>query len=146
MTFSIVHTRSLLLATAAAMTFMTAQAADEKDKMAGRVTVEAERPTTQVVGRSTTGAPLVEVQLRHVVSYADLELSIPSNAKVLRQRVETAAREVCTDLDRLYPNPVGADSCARKAADNAKPQVEAAIADAQARKNSEAAQKQASDR
>lgn len=106
--------------------------------IAGHVTVQAERPTAKVVGRDTIGAPIEFVELRGRVSHSDLELSIPSNAKVLKQRVHDAAQGLCADLDQLYPITVGSTDCTRKAEDRAMPQVDSAIAAAQARKSSAA--------
>lgn len=119
-----------LFVAAAALAFMTAHA----EEKIGGVTVRAERPTKEIVGRSATGEPIYQVQLSNVVSYADLELTIPSNEKVFKQRVRDAARNVCVELDRVYPNSVGVDACARNAEQNAKPQVDAAITGAQSRK------------
>ncbi len=98
------------------------------------VTVQAERPTTKVVGK-TGIAPIILATVKYRISYSDLELSIPSNAKVLKTRVRDAAREACGDLDRLYSIPVGsANECLQKAEEQAMPQVLSAIAAAEARK------------
>ena len=135
MTILMTHTRQSLLAALALMSAATGAIAADAP-IAGQVTVQAERPTTKTVGRSAIGARIESVELRGRVSYSDLDLSIPSNAKVLKQRVYDVAHELCADLDRLYP--VGSDDCARKANEGAAPQVDAAIAQAQARKSSAA--------
>lgn len=137
MTMLMTSRRRSLLATFTLM-FASTGAIAADAPIAGHVTVQAERPTTKIVGRSEIGAPIVFVELRGRVSYSDLELSIPSNAKVLKTRVHDAARGLCGDLDRLYPTTVGGDDCARKAEAEAMPQVESAIAAAQARKTSAA--------
>lgn len=123
----------------AVLALMLAAVANTADtQVSGQVIVQAERPTTKIVGRSEIGAPIVLVELQHHVSYSDLELSIPSNAKVLQQRVHRAVRSLCADLDRLYPVAMGGDDCARKAEQDAMSQVDAAVALAQARKNAAA--------
>jgi UrcA family protein len=104
-------------------------------QVAGEVTVRADRPTARVVGRSSSGMPIVRASVQYYVEYTDLDLSIPSNAKVLETRVRDAARAACVDIDRLYSLiSSGTDECARKAAEGAMPQVLSAVAAAEARK------------
>jgi UrcA family protein len=98
------------------------------------VTVQAERPTTKVVGR-TAFAPVILATVQYRISYSDLDLSIPTNAQLLKDRVRDAAREACKDLDKLYPITTSSSSeCLRKTEQNATPQVLSAIAAAEARK------------
>jgi UrcA family protein len=107
----------------------------QQTQVTGEVTVQAQRPTTHIVGRSSSGVPMVVSSVEYRVAYSDLELSIPSNAKVLKTRVRDAARAACADLDRLHGQPTaGADECTRKAEEAAKPQVLSAIAAAESRK------------
>jgi UrcA family protein len=104
-------------------------------QVSGEVTVQAERPTTKVVGRSSSGIPIVLASVQYRVSYADLELSIPSNAKVLKTRVRDAARDACADLSKLDAISVsGSNECSAKAEERAMPQVLSAIAAAESRK------------
>jgi UrcA family protein len=124
--------RALFIAMSTTFATLAAIAADTQ--VASEVTVQAERPRTTTVGRDATGAPIVLVEVRHRVSYADLELSIPSNVKVFKTRVRDAARAACADLTRLYPSSSTSDDCARKAEENAAPQVMSAIAAAEARR------------
>ena len=115
--------------------FAASAAIAAEPPVTGEVTVQAERPTAKVVGRSQIGAPVVFVEVRHRVRYSDLELSIPSNAKVLEARVRDAARGACADLNSLYPLTTGgSDDCTQKAEARAMPQVLSAIAAAQANK------------
>jgi UrcA family protein len=104
--------------------------------VSGEVTVQAERPAAKVVGRSQIGAPVTFVEVRQRISYSDLDLSIPSNVKVLKTRVRDAARGACAGLDSLYPMTInGSDDCSAKAEEKAMPQVLAAIAAAEANKS-----------
>ena len=122
--------RGVLIALSAMCAATAASAADTQ--VAGEVTVQAERPTAKVVGRTGIGAPVVLASVDYRVSYSDLDLSIASNAKVLNTRVQDAARSACADLERLYPD--GNSECSRKAVERAMPQVHSAIAAAEARK------------
>lgn len=125
--------QGVLIALGAMLAATAASAADAP--VTAEVTVQAERPTEKVVGRSQIGAPVAFVEVRHRVRYSDLDLSIPSNAKVLKTRVRDAARGACADLDTLYPiSAPGSDECARKAEEGAMAQVLSAISAAEARK------------
>lgn len=132
MTINVRH--GVLIALSALFAASAATAADKPPT--SEVTVEAERPTSKVVGRSATGAPEVLVEVRHRVTYSDLDLAIPSNAKVLKTRVHDAAHRACADLDTLYPITAagGSEACAQKAEQRAMPQVLSAIAAAESRK------------
>jgi UrcA family protein len=135
MTMLATHMRQSVLAACTLLLAATATIAADAP-IAGHVTVQAERPTAKTVGRTPSGAPIGFVELRGRVSYSDLDLSIPSNAKVLKQRVHDAAQGLCANLDQLYPITVGTNDCTRKAEGGAMPQVDAVIAAAQARKSS----------
>lgn len=125
--------RAVFVALSALFTTTATMAGDTQ--VSGEVTVQAERPATKIVGRSSSGIPILRSSVQYRVNYTDLELSIPSNAQVLRTRVTDAARAACADLDRLYSQPsTGPDECSRKAIDGAMPQVLSAIAAAEARK------------
>jgi UrcA family protein len=125
--------KGVLIALGVVFAATDASAADTS--VSGEVTVQAERPTAKVVGRSQIGAPVTFVEVQHRVRYSDLDLSIPSNAKVLKTRVRDAARGACADLDSLYPLTTnGSDDCSAKAEEKAMAQVLSAIAAAEARK------------
>ena len=125
--------RGVLIALSALFAAAAANAVDTQ--VTGEVTVQAERPTTKVVGRSQTGAPVLLSSVQYRVSYSDLELSDPSNAKVLKTRVREAARNACADLSKLYPvSTTGSSDCSAKAEERAMAQVLSAIAAAEARK------------
>lgn len=126
--------QGVLIALGAMLAATAAIAADTA--VTGEVTVQAERPTSKVVSRSQIGAPVAFVEVRHRVRYSDLDLSIASNAKVLKTRVRDAAHGACADLDTLYPLTTNAsDDCTQKAEERAMPQVLSAIAAAQANKS-----------
>jgi UrcA family protein len=134
MTSPKINARNAALVTLSAMFAATAALSDDT-QVTGEVTVQAERPAEKAVARSASGIPVVLSSVKYRVDYSDLELSIPSNAKVLKTRVQDAARAACADLDRLYAQPVaGAGECSLKAIDGAMPQVLSAIAAAEARK------------
>lgn len=112
--------------------FATAAVSAADTQVTGEVTVQAERPTAKVVGRSQIGAPVVSTSVQYRISYADLDLSIASNAKVLETRVRDAARDACADLNKLYPiSTSGSDECSHKAEERAMSQVLSAIAAAE---------------
>ena len=120
---------ALVLAVGAAVS--SAALAAETD--IGAVTVRAERAKEEVVGRTSSGVPVVIYELGYRVSYVDLDLATQSGADTLKGRVREAAKSACTDLDRLYPLTAPDRHCARKAEDGAMSQVNAAIAAAQRR-------------
>jgi UrcA family protein len=121
-----INPRFSLLMSLAASTLSTA-AAGANPLATEHVIVDASRPTTKVIAHSESGTSIKQMQLSGRVSYSDLELSIPSNAKVLKTRVHDAAHEICQRLDVMYPVTTVED-CTRRAVDDAKPQVNAAIA------------------
>jgi len=97
------------------------------------ITVVAERPTTTVVGRTSSGAPVELIELRHHVRYGDLDLATHTGATDLETRVNNAAKAACAELDKLYPLETPDAKCAKKAADAAMSQVHAAVTAAEQR-------------
>ncbi len=100
-----------------------------------QITVEAGKVTKTVVGRSSTiGAPIENIVLTRHVSYSDLDLATHAGAKELENRVRSAARAACDQLDQLYP-PTEQDSpsCTQKATADAMAQARVAIAAAEKR-------------
>ena len=101
---------------------------DPKPPPPENVTVTAPRvhvehtPLNTFPGRATLSQP---------VQYADLDLCTASGAAVLRQRVNAAATNVCSQLAVTYPHAMnGSPSCYHEAMDNAQPKVDFAIDDA----------------
>lgn len=65
------------------------------------------------------------------VRYADLNLSAPSGAQLLKARVERAAKRICeAHGDRSLATELDARNCTRVAIARAMPQVELALANA----------------
>lgn len=108
-------------------------AAAEQAASLQEVTVQAERATSTVVGRTSSGMPIELIELRHRVSYADLDLATHAGATALEKRVTDASAAACKELDKLYPLESKEANCAKKAADGAMPQVHAAVAAAEQR-------------
>lgn len=125
--------RGVLIALSAMFAATAALGADTQ--VTGEVTVQADRPTTKVVGRSPSGIPIVLSAVKYRVDYSDLQLANATDAQTLKTRVRDAARAACADLEKLYLQPaVRTGDCTRKAEDDAMPQVLSAIAAAEARK------------
>ena len=134
MTSSTRNVRRGVLIALSAMFAATAAIAAETP-VTSEVTVQAERPTTKVVGRSASGMPIVLASVKYRVDYSDLQLANANDAQVLKTRVRDAARAACTDLQKLYSESSSvASECTKKAEESAKPQVLSAIAAAESRK------------
>lgn len=86
------------------------------------------------VDRSASGIPIDTLTVRHEVSYKDIDISTSSGAKVLKQRIEDAAKAACMEIDKLYPTRTMVTSvpeCEKAAIDRAMTQANAAIAAAE---------------
>ena len=88
---------------------------------AEEVTVQAKRAVTaKVVGRTSSGVPIVDVSLSYGVSVAGLDLTSSAGADELSKRVNDAAQAACKEIGRQYPNAEPSDAeCAKAAADKA---------------------------
>ena len=71
-----------------------------------------------------------ETSISRTVSYADLDLVKASDADELRTRVRDTAKDLCTELDKLYPLEPKDPDCVRKSVDRAMVQADNAIEDA----------------
>lgn len=92
------------------------------------ITVEAPRSVPVPVERSPyTGAAVAVTTVRMSVLYGDLDLSSDRDAERLMTRVRNVARDACKQLDRLLPFAPD-ERCIDKAAANAQPVAQAAIA------------------
>ena len=93
------------------------------------ITVLAPRIVTK---RAEDGIGQVQtITASSLVNYDDLDLQSASGRSKLKQRVNSAAKELCSKLDSMYPLANGSDqdfSCVRDAVHGARPQVEAAFA------------------
>ncbi|MDE2463602.1 MAG: UrcA family protein [Alphaproteobacteria bacterium] len=95
------------------------------------VTVPRSVQQTIIAGRSpSTGAPIEETTIARTVSYSDLDLAKTADANELKARVEAAAKDVCMELDKLYPFEDKDPTCAEKSAEKAMVQVDTAISEA----------------
>lgn len=87
------------------------------------VTVQAARVVETPAGRTESRIPIVNASLSIAVSYADLDLSLPSGQKALEKRINDAALKACEQLRALYPvtaKPAPSDAeCAKSAAEKA---------------------------
>jgi UrcA family protein len=108
------------------------------DPPTAQVTIRGERPTSKVVGHTSSGIPVEQYELAYHVKYTDLDLSTPVGANALKARVYTAADSLCKDLDKLYPMAERDTSCIQKVQDGAMSQVNAAITVAQAQTKTKA--------
>jgi UrcA family protein len=106
MTLSILRLSAAALAAGAAIgaTAVMAQPYYDNDTNLPGVTVYAPR----TVGRSAIGAPIQIVREQRVVYTGDLDLGSYWGNRVLRHRIQRAARDMCNDLEDRYP--VSADN------------------------------------
>ncbi len=85
------------------------------------------------LGRGPSGAPIEEVSLSRVVSYADLNLRDPYDTREFQQRIAATARQACRDLDARGHGNLSVTTnaeCVRDAINDAMIQADAAIYDA----------------
>ena len=85
------------------------------------VTVQAQRGLTmKVVGRTSSGVPLVDMSLGYGVNAAGLDLASNAGAAELARRINEAARAACSEIGRQYPAAAPSDAeCAKSAAGEA---------------------------
>ncbi len=122
---------NICLAAAAALTLLSGIAAAQTPQ---EIKVEATRPvTTKLVGKSSSGVPIVEYSVSYGVSLAGLNLSTNSGAVEAERRVHEAAAAACKEISRQYPllqNAPGED-CAKAASDKAMVKVHELVAAAE---------------
>lgn len=85
---------------------------------------------TIVTGRSPTGATIEETTISRNVTFDDLDLSKAHDADALRTRVRDTARDLCAELDKLFPFEPKDTNCVKKSADRAMIQADQLIAEA----------------
>jgi UrcA family protein len=91
-----------------------AQSADQVDVQGKRVL------NTNIVGRSSSGVPVVDVSLGYDVSLADLDLASNAENAELARRLNVAAEAACRQISRQYPDATPSDAeCASEAASKA---------------------------
>jgi len=92
--------------------------------------VRSDAPVITSAGKSVTGTPIIQAEIRNQIRFDDLDLATDAGAAELVNRVREAARQGCAELDKIYL-PAGPDSiCAGSAVRAAMPQIDAAIAEA----------------
>ncbi len=91
------------------------------------ITVTAPRKVASPVRpRSREHSPKALITLEISVRYADLHLADPADAARLMDRVESAARDACRYLDRVYPLDPDKECISRAVADSS-PRAQAVI-------------------
>ena len=115
------------------------QNADEIVVLFERAAVSSGAPVTTKEGKTATGMPVVQTEIRHRIRVDDLDLATEAGAAALAERVRAVAREGCAELDKLYAPAARDASCTRKAVSEAMPQVDAVIAAAKAKPGATAA-------
>ena len=98
-----------------------------------RTPARSEPPVVTSEGKTDTGMPIVQTEVRHHIRFDDLDLATDAGAGALLTRVREVARQGCEDLDKMYAPARPDASCARSAVSKAMLQVNAAIAGAKAR-------------
>ena len=90
--------------------------------------VEVSLRTRVLTGQTGSEAPVDQVTLTHLVSYADLDLTTLSDQSELRRRVAETARFACEQLERLYPRrSESVARCTRQAVEDTSSEIDAAI-------------------
>ena len=82
------------------------------------------------VETSPTGVPIDVLTVRHAVGYKDIDITTNLGRKVLKQRIEDAAKAACKEIDTLYPNRTiltSRSECEKAAIDRGMVQADAAI-------------------
>ncbi|MBL8200404.1 MAG: UrcA family protein [Chromatiales bacterium] len=112
------------------------QDADEIVVLFERPTVRSEAPVTTSEGKTATGMPVEQTEIRHRIRFDDLDLATEAGAAALAERVRAVARAGCADLEKIYAPAAPDANCTRRAVSEAMPQVDAAVARAKARPGS----------
>lgn len=95
-------------------------AAQESVELKG-ITVTAQRMMTV---EHPAGVIDKELQVKTLVSYADLDVSTASGRKKLEARIAEAASAVCTEIDKVLPaRTLEHGNCVREATERAIAQV-----------------------
>jgi len=98
--------------------FVTVAMAQEQ---LSEITVHAKRlMSSQVVGRTSSGVPIVNISLSYGVSLKDLDVLSPSGMQAAEKRIDDAALSACQEIGRQYPDATPDDkACAKVAAKTA---------------------------
>lgn len=102
-------------------------AGDEPTGAARDITVLAVRHHMTEVGRSPAPPAEEVIELRHRVSYSDLDLTTTAGVAILNHRIRDAASAACRELQQLYPLAAGDAQCVTRAESDARGQATAAV-------------------
>lgn len=96
------------------------------------ITVTAPRIVQQTIttGRTYTGTPVETTTISRNVNFGDLNLTKHADVEKLKMRVKDTAKDLCKELDKLYPLQPKDETCVRKSEDRAMVQVNNAIKEA----------------
>ena len=117
------HPITWALLAAGVMVSGTVIAADTLEE----VTVQGSRVAKQVIGHDSHGTPLERVALTRAVDYSDLDLSTTLGSKEMANRVATAAKTVCDELNKLFPLMAEDPGCVKRATDEGMKQADKVI-------------------
>lgn len=98
--------------------FVTIATAQEQ---LAEITVQAKRLlSTQQVGRTSSGVPIINISLSYGVSLKDLDVLTPDGMQAADKRINDAALSACQEIGRQYPDATPDDrACAKAAAKKA---------------------------
>lgn len=122
---------SIYISAAAALALLSGIASAQTPE---EIKVEATRPvSTKIVGKSTSGVPIVEYSVSYGVSLVGLNLSTNSGAVEAERRVHEAAVAACKEISRQYPlvQQAPGEDCAKTASDKAMIKVREMVAAAE---------------
>lgn len=111
----------------------TAQQAGDQERKVPNITLEeitvvAPRVIRSKLRDSRGVATYDLLTLTHQVSYGDLNLAHPGDAKTLKDRIAKTADEVCQQLANVSPVEPKSQECVHQAVQSATPGADAAIA------------------
>ena len=117
--------RKILIGATAAMLACALASSVALAQQLTEVTVQATRMvTTKILGTTSSGIPIVGVELGYTVSTAGINFVSPASVSELEKRVNDAALAACKELGRQYPDSKPGDAeCAKAAADKAMVKV-----------------------
>ena len=105
--------------TSCAGSALAADKATEEVAVAAPFTIREENLPGTFPGRM----PMQRVTVETNVSFSDLDLSKAADVDTMKERIRSAAREDCRELDRRFPQsvyvPVGSSNCIRSATNDA---------------------------
>jgi len=111
--------RKILVSATAAMVACSVVSAVAVAQQPTEVTVQATRMvTTKIVGTTSSGIPIVGVELGYTVSTAGTNFVSPASVTQLENRIKDAAMAACKELGRQYPDSKPGDEECAKAATN----------------------------